>query len=92
MTEVLFFGIAAIIIGLSYFMGRQSGININVKEEVRQFIQDMTVNKMAHDIFMERAKAQTRKLFAILGEKQPKIIKTPKIPTLEEFDRNNHNN
>jgi hypothetical protein len=89
MNELLFFGGAVLIIGLSYYLGFKSGVDKNLKEEVRQFIHDMTVSKMAHDIFMERAKVDTRKLFQFLGEKQPKVIKTPKIPTIDEFDKHN---
>lgn len=89
MNEILFFTGIALVIGLSYYMGFKSGLDKNLKNEVRQFIHDMTVSQMAHNVFMERAKVDTRKLFAFLGEKQPKNIKTPKIPTPEEFDKHN---
>ncbi len=92
MNEVLFFGGSIIFIGLSYYMGHKSGLDKNLKEEVRQWITEMTVSKMAHDIFMERSKNETRKLFAFLGDKAPKHIKTPKIPTVEEFDKDTKNN
>ena len=89
MNELLFFGGAALVIGLSYYMGFKSGIDKNLKDQVRQWITEMTVSKMAHDIFMERAKKETRKLFFYLGDKAPKEIKSPKVPTIEEFD-NDH--
>jgi hypothetical protein len=89
MNEVLFFGGAALVIGLSYYIGFKTGLDKNLKDEVRQWIKEMTVSKMAHDHFMAKAKFETRKLFAFLGEKQPKDFKTPKIPTPEEFDSEN---
>lgn len=89
MNELLFFGGAIIVIWLSYYMGFKSGLDKNLKDEVRMWIHEMTVNKMAHDIFMERAKKETRRLFFYLGDKAPKEIKTPKVPTPDEFDRHN---
>lgn len=89
MTELLFILMAGGIIGLSYYLGFNSGINKNLKDEVRQWITEMTVSKMAHDIFMEKARIETRKLFHFLGEKQPKQIKAPRLPTIEDFDKHN---
>ena len=89
MTELLFILMAGGVIGLSYYLGFSSGMNKNLREEVRQWITEMTVSKMAHDIFMERARKETRKLFAFLGEKQPKEIRAPKVPTVEDFDKHN---
>ena len=89
MTELLFILMTAGVTGLSYHLGFKSGLDKNLKDEVRQWIEEMTVSKMAHDHFMERAKKETRKLFAFLGEKQPKDFKTPRIPSPEEFDKHN---
>lgn len=89
MNEILFFGGAALVIALSYFMGFKSGIDKNLKEQVRQFLHDMTVSQMAHTHFMQKAANETKLLLKHLGIKNPKNIKTPKLMTLEQFDSEN---
>ena len=91
MNEVLFFGGAALIIGLSYYLGQQSGLNKNHKAEIRDFIMGMTVSKMASDYFDRCAKNETRQFLKFLGVKKPneKFIIVPKRPTVEELDKFN---
>jgi hypothetical protein len=46
---------------------------------------------MAHDIFMQRAKNETRLFLKALGAEDidVKNIRTPKLPKPEEFDSHN---
>jgi hypothetical protein len=91
MNELLFFGGAALIIGLSYYLGHQSGLNKNHKAEIREFIMGMTISKMTADYFDRCARNETRQFLKFLGVKKPneKFIIVPKKPTLEELDRFN---
>ena len=92
MNELLFFSGTIIIIGLSYYLGRQNGLEKNYKEELRDFIMGMTISKMTADYFERVAKNETTKLLKALGVKNPnkKYIITPKRPTIEEFDKINN--
>lgn len=91
MNEVLFFTGTALIVGLSYYLGQQSGLNKNYKAEIRDFIMGMTVSKMTSDYFDRCAKNETRQFLKFLGVKKPneKFIIVPKRPTVEEFDKLN---
>jgi hypothetical protein len=89
MNEVLFFGGAALIIGLSYYLGFNNGINKNCKKEVRQFLLDMTVSKMLHEHFQRNAINETKLLLRMMGVKDPKNIKQQKLMTPEQFDSEN---
>ena len=84
MNELLFFSGTIIIIGLSYYLGRQNGLEKNYKEELRDFIMGMTISKMTADYFDRVAKNETTKLLKALGVKNPnkKYIIIPKRPTL----------
>ena len=88
MNEVLFFSGAILIIGLSYYLGFNSGINKNCKKEVRQFLMDMTVSKMLHQHFQNNAMNETKLFLQFLGVKNPKV-KAQKLMTPEEFDSEN---
>ena len=92
MNELLFFSGTIIIIGLSYYLGRQNGLEKNYKEELRDFIMGMTISKMTADYFDRVAKNETKKLLKALGVKNPnkKYIIIPKRPTIEEFDKINN--
>ena len=92
MNELLFFSGTIIIIGLSYYLGRQNGLEKNYKEELRDFIMSMTISKMTADYFDRVAKNETTKLLKALGVKNPnkKYIVIPKRPTIEEFDKINN--
>jgi hypothetical protein len=92
MNELLFFSGTIIIIGLSYYLGRQNGLEKNYKEELRDFIMGMTISKMTADYFDRVAKNETTKLLKALGVKNPnkKYIIIPKRPTIEEFDEINN--
>jgi hypothetical protein len=89
MNELLFFSGFAIIIGLSYYLGHQSGIAKNYKQQIKEFIMGMTVSKMTADYFDRCAKNETRQFLKFLGIKKPneKFIIVPKRPTIEELDR-----
>lgn len=89
MNELLFFSGSAIIIGLSYYLGYQSGITKNYKQQIKEFIMGMTVSKMTADYFDRCAKNETRQFLKFLGIKKPneKFIIVPKRPTIEELDR-----
>jgi hypothetical protein len=89
MNEVLFFGGAALIVGLSYYLGFNSGINKNCKNEVRRFLMDMTVSKMLHEHFQRNAINETKLLLQMMGVKDPKNIKRQKLMTPEQFDSEN---
>ena len=91
MNEVLFFTGATLIIGLSYYLGRQDGLKKNYKEEIREFIMGMTISKMTADYFDRCAKNETRQFLKFLGVKKPneKLIIIPKRPTVEELDKFN---
>jgi hypothetical protein len=69
MNELLFFSGTIIIIGLSYYLGRQNGLEKNYKEELRDFIMGMTISKMTADYFDRVAKNETTKLLKALGVK-----------------------
>ena len=92
MNELLFFSGTIIIIGLSYYLGRQNGLEKNYKEELKDFIMGMTISKMTADYFDRVAKNETTKLLKALGVKNPnkKYIVIPKRPTIEEFDKINN--
>jgi hypothetical protein len=89
MNEVLFFGGAALIVGLSYHLGYKSGLSKNYKEQIKEFIKGMTVSKMTADYFDRCAINETRQFLKFLGIKKPneKFIVVPKRPTVEEIDR-----
>ncbi len=89
MNEVLFFTGAALIVGLSYHLGHQSGLSKNYKQNIKEFIMGMTVSKMTSDYFDRCAKNETRQFLKFLGIKKPneKFIIVPKRPTVEELDR-----
>jgi len=89
MNEVLFFGGAALIVGLSYHLGYKSGLSKNYKEQIKEFIKGMTVSKMTADYFDRCAINETRQFLKFLGIKKPKekFIIVPKRPTVEEIDR-----
>jgi hypothetical protein len=89
MNEVLFFSAAILIIGLSYYLGYQSGLAKNYKEQIKEFIKGMTVSKMTADYFDRCAINETRQFLKFLGIKKPneKFIIVPKRPTVEEIDR-----
>lgn len=89
MNELLFFGGAALIVGISYYLGFTNALNKNLKNEVRRFIHDMTVSQMAHDHFRRKAENDTKQFLKFLGVKNPKNIKAPKIMTPEQFDSEN---
>jgi hypothetical protein len=91
MNELLFFTGASIIVGLSYYLGREAGLKRNFKAEVKEFILGMTVARMTADYFERCARNETRQFLKFLGEKNPKekFIIVPKIPTPEEFDKIN---
>jgi len=88
MNDLLFFVISVTVVGLSYYLGFKNGNDQKIKEEIRQFLHDVTVSKMAHDVFMQRAKNETRMFLKALGAEDidVKKIKTPKLPTPEDFD------
>jgi len=88
MNDLLFFVMSSTVIGLSYYIGFKNGNDKKMKEEVKQFLHDVTVSKMAHDIFMQRAKNETRLFLKALGAEDidAKNIRTPKLPKPEEFD------
>jgi hypothetical protein len=75
-------------IGLSYYLGFSSGINKNCKKEVRQFLLDMTRDKMLHQYFQNNAMNETKLFLKFLGVKNPKV-KKQKLMTPEEFDSEN---
>jgi hypothetical protein len=89
MNEVLFFGGAALIVGLSYHLGYKSGLSKNYKEQIKEFIKGMTVSKMTADYFDRCAVNETKQFLKFLGIKKPneKFIIVPKRPTEEEIDR-----
>ena len=91
MNEVLFFTGATIIIGLSYYIGRQDGIKKNFKEEVKSFLMSLTISKMTADYFDRCAVNETKQFLKFLGVKKinEKFIIVPKKPTVEEFDKFN---
>jgi hypothetical protein len=76
------------VISISYYLGFKNGTGKNIKTEVRQFLHDMTVSKIAHDHFMLKAQNEAINFLYALGEKKPKI-KKPKLPTTEQFDKDN---
>jgi hypothetical protein len=89
MNEILFFSGAILIIGLSYYLGYQSGLAKNYKEQIKEFIKGMTVSKMTADYFDRCAINETRQFLKFLGIKKPneKFIIVPKRPTVEEIDK-----
>ena len=92
MNDILFFVMSSVVIGLSYYLGFKDGNGQKIKEEIRLFLHEITVSKMAHDHFMQKAKNETRLFLLSLGEtrKEIKDIKTPKLPKPEDFDKINH--
>ena len=92
MNELLFFVMASGVIGISYYLGFKNGNGQKIKDEIRLFLHEVTVSQMAHDHFMQKAKNETRLFLLSLGEtrKEIKDIKTPKLPTPEDFDKINH--
>ena len=91
MNDLVFFVISVTIVGLSYYLGFKNGNGQRIKEEIRQFLHEVTVSKMAHDVFMQRAKNETRLFLKAVGAKDidVKKIRTPKLPKPEEFDSSN---
>jgi hypothetical protein len=91
MNDLLFFVISVTVVGLSYYLGFKNGNDQKIKEEIRQFLHEVTVSKMAHDVFMQRAKNETRLFLRALGAEDidVKQIKTPKLPKPEDFDKIN---
>jgi hypothetical protein len=89
MIELLFFVIIGLVVGLSYYLGFNSGINKNCKNEVRRFLMDMTVSKMLHEHFQRNAINETKLLLQMMGVKDPKNIKRQKLMTPEQFDSEN---
>jgi len=89
MNELLFFIIAAIIIGLSYYLGRESGLKQNVQAEVKDFVMGLTVSRMTHDYFQRQAKNETKMFLKALGVENPKekYIKDIKLPTVQDIER-----
>jgi len=89
MNELLFFGIAAIIIGLSYYLGRESGLQKNVKAEIRDFVMGLTVSRMTHDYFQRCALNETRDFLKALGVEKvkEKHLKNVRLPTVDDLDR-----
>lgn len=89
MNEVLFFVMAAAVIGISFYQGYKSGLSKNYKEQIKDFIKGMTVSKMAADYFDRCAINETRQFLKFLGVKKPneKFIVIPKRPTVEEIDK-----
>jgi len=89
MNELLFFGTAAIIIGLSYYLGHESGIKKNVKSEVRDFVMGLTVSRMTHDYFQRCALNETKLFLKALGVEKikEKHLKNVRLPTIEDIDR-----
>lgn len=89
MNELLFFVMVAGVVGLTYHLGFKSGLNKSSKEQIRQFLHEVTVSKMAHDFFMQKAKNETRLFLKTLGagDIDVKKIKTPKLPKPEDFDK-----
>jgi len=92
MNELLFFVMTAGVVGLTYHLGFKSGLDKSSKDEIRQFLHEVTVSKMAHDFFMQRAKNETRLFLKALGagDISVKKIRTPKLPTPEDIDKLNH--
>jgi len=88
MNELLFFGGTTIIIGLSYYMGRESGLKFNFKEHMKDLLMSMTVSKMTSDYFDRRAINETKQYLKTLGVKnvKNKFIIVPKRPTSEDID------
>ena len=89
MIELLFFVIIGLVVGLSYYLGFNNGINKNCKNEVRRFLMDMTVSKMLHEHFQRNAINETKLLLQMMGVKDPKNIKRQKLMTPEQFDSEN---
>lgn len=91
MNDLLFFVISVTVVGLSYYLGFKNGNDQKIKEEIRQFLHEVTVSKMAHDVFMQRAKNETRLFLRALGAEDIDVrqIKTPKLPKPEDFDKIN---
>lgn len=90
MNEVLFFVMAAAVIGISFYQGYKSGLAKNIKDSVKEYVFHLTVSKMTHDYIMQRAKNETIQFLKFLGEIEKvdvKKIKTPKLPTPEEIDK-----
>jgi hypothetical protein len=91
MSGVLFFTGMSVVVGLSYYLGREAGLKKNFKEEVKNFIIGMTVAKVAADYFEKTVRDEARQFLKFLGERKikEKFIVLPKIPTPEEFDKIN---
>jgi len=91
MNELLFFVMIVGVVGLSYYLGFKNGNLQNIKQEIRQFLHDVTVSRMTHDHFMQKAKNETKLFLLSIGENKKNIknFKTPKLPTPEQFDKDN---
>lgn len=89
MNEILFFTGASIIIGLSYYLGREDGLKNNFRDEMKNFIMSMTVSKMVADYFDRQAVNETKQFLKFLGVKNPKdkFIIVPRRITPEEVDK-----
>jgi len=92
MNELLFFVMTAGVIGLTYYLGFKNGNSLNIKQEIKQFLHEVTVSKMVHTHFMQRAKNETRLFLKSLGARDidVKEIRTPKLPKPEDFDKIGH--
>jgi hypothetical protein len=86
MNELLFFTGLGLIIILSYHLGHRNGTDINVKDEIRVFLHEIIVSRIAHDYLMRKALKDAEVLLKKLGIKNPKNVKVPKLMTLEEFN------
>jgi len=88
MNELLFFSIAALVIGLSYYLGHESGIKKNLKAEIKDFVMGLTVSRMSYDYFQRCALNETRGFLKALGVEKikEKHLKTIKLPTIEDID------
>jgi len=88
MNELLFFSIAALVIGLSYYLGHESGLKKNLKAEMKDFVMSLTVSRMTHDYFQRCALNETKNFLKALGVEKvkEKHLKTIKLPTIEDID------
>ena len=92
MNELLFFVMIVSVVGLSYYLGFKNGFSKNIKLEVKQFLHDLTVSKMAHDHFMIKAQKEAVIFLKHLGLKDIKDykeVKIPKLPNSRQFDKDN---
>jgi len=88
MNDILFLIGTAIVIGLSYYLGRKDGLNCNLKTEMKTYLMSLTKSKMTADYFERCAINETKQFLKFLGVKYPKnkFIKLPKKLTLEDLE------